>query len=122
MPKNDNEIFYFLHPYYTNDGFSELENMDKCMEYVKELNELGFYVYVPTIFFHLLAKPSNYYFQMEDLRNLDSRFLEKMDGLIISPYYENNKEKLRNIIQFFKLKELPIYKFSELVEREYESY
>lgn len=110
-----NEIYYFLHPYYTEKDTDTRKNINSCLKYVSILKSLGFYVYSPTVFFYLLDTSDKVNFYENQLRELDSKFLEKMDGLIISPYYDQNNTEINNIKRFFKLKNLPVLWFEELV-------
>lgn len=111
----NNKIYYFLHPYFTEDDRNIVKNVNNCLKYVSVLKSLGYYVYAPTAFFYLFDTRDEIEYSAEDLRDLDSKFLEKMDGLIISPYYSKKSHELGNIKKFFKLKELPILWYEDIV-------
>jgi len=106
----DSKLWYFAHPY---SGENEQGNFDLNNERVSALLDFGYRIYGPITYCHVLhlVKHRDWKFWID----FDRPFMEKCDGLILAPGWENSKG-CKIEYEYFQKVGKPILFYRELVK------
>ena len=106
------KLWYFGHPYSSRAENGKLANFNLCNERTVQLLDLGYKIFSPISHSHPLQKVKQN--SSEFWIDLDSAFMDRCDGLILAPHWENSKG-CEIEYDYFKKQNKPVLYFANIV-------